>query len=244
MHFELFDETKRLHKVMLGTWFLPEYFDSIKSSNIRQQLQTIAQQTHEDLDNFESVLKSYGVDVCRPIAPNGLYNPEIKINPALNVRDTFRTIGDTLYKFNSKSKYYDNSIQQVLPVFTDLSSILEEANKLDYLPKYSEQHYNLIAGSSWPSFVSFCNRNYTVDKEIQDEIDSYEESLKYYDTNPPEGPNIIISNGEIIAVITTTPASTISLATSLIRRIFSVRSKSEKPRSLFSPSLILSPSSM
>ena len=198
MQFELFDETKRLHKVMLGTWFLPEYFDSIKSSNIKQQLQTIAHQTHEDLDNFESVLKSYGVEVYRPVAPSETYDPTIKINPALNVRDTFRTIGDTLYKFNSKGKYYDDAIQQVLPVFTDLSSILEDANRLEYLPKYSEQHYKLIAGSSWPSFVSFCNKNYTVDQQIQDEIDSYEESLRYDDTNPPEGPNVIITNGEII----------------------------------------------
>ena len=49
-------------------------------------------------------------------------------------------------------------------------------------------------------------------------------------------------NGEINAVITTKPASTINLATSPIRLIFSILSASVNPRSLFNPCLILSPS--
>lgn len=49
-------------------------------------------------------------------------------------------------------------------------------------------------------------------------------------------------NGEMNEVMTITPASIISLATSAIRRMFSTRSSTEKPKSLFSPCLILSPS--
>ena len=49
--------------------------------------------------------------------------------------------------------------------------------------------------------------------------------------------------GLMKAVSTISPASAISLATSPIRRIFSIRSASVKPRSLFSPWRTLSPSS-
>ena len=49
--------------------------------------------------------------------------------------------------------------------------------------------------------------------------------------------------GEMKAVSTIRPASAISLATSPTRRMFSTRSASVKPRSLFSPWRTLSPSS-
>ena len=49
-------------------------------------------------------------------------------------------------------------------------------------------------------------------------------------------------NGEINDVNTISPASFISLATSAIRRMFSIRSSSSNPRLLFSPIRMLSPS--
>ncbi|KVE20301.1 hypothetical protein WI92_27620 [Burkholderia vietnamiensis] len=51
------------------------------------------------------------------------------------------------------------------------------------------------------------------------------------------------ANGEISAAITMKPASVISRATSAVRRMFSRRSASLKPRSRFNPSRSVSPSS-
>ena len=51
-------------------------------------------------------------------------------------------------------------------------------------------------------------------------------------------------NGEMNAVRTIRPASTMSFATSAMRRMFSTRSAAVKPRSLFSPWRTLSPSRM
>ncbi|MNP54915.1 hypothetical protein D3C76_1495140 [compost metagenome] len=50
-------------------------------------------------------------------------------------------------------------------------------------------------------------------------------------------------NGEINDTSVINPASSIKRATSATRRIFSTRSASEKPRSLFRPWRTLSPSS-
>ena len=61
-----------------------------------------------------------------------------------------------------------------------------------------EQHYNKLAGSNWPTFNDFCENNYIVNDDIRNEIESYKESLSYDTLGPPEGPNTIITDKELI----------------------------------------------
>ena len=52
---------------MLGNNYDANFFRDIKNTNIRSALSQIADETLEDLENFERVLKNYGASVIRPI---------------------------------------------------------------------------------------------------------------------------------------------------------------------------------
>ena len=52
---------------MLGNNYDADFFRDIKNNNIRSALSKIADETLEDLENFERVLKNYGASVIRPI---------------------------------------------------------------------------------------------------------------------------------------------------------------------------------
>jgi hypothetical protein len=51
---------------MLGDHYRSEFFDDIKNARIRSALQKIADETQEDLQYYEKVLKDFGCDVVRP----------------------------------------------------------------------------------------------------------------------------------------------------------------------------------
>ena len=51
---------------MLGECYSPEFFNDIKNTKVRSALQRIANETQEDLEGYEKVLKDFGCDVIRP----------------------------------------------------------------------------------------------------------------------------------------------------------------------------------
>jgi hypothetical protein len=55
----------KLKTVLLGTTHLPEFFNPIKNAKIREPLKVIAEETLEDLENFERILKDFGCNVFR-----------------------------------------------------------------------------------------------------------------------------------------------------------------------------------
>ena len=187
--YHLYNQTDRLKHVMLGTWFSPEHFDYIANNNVRKCLQTIAEEIHEDLENFVKVLEKHNVSVTRP-----LLSENTGIAPPLMVRDTFHVIEDTLYKFDNKS--WDDCVLPLLPDLVDLSSILNNISR--GYPTVSKDKYKKLSGCDWPSFYDFYTGNYDVSKNIQEEINSYLPSLTYDSIRSPEGPNIIVTKDEII----------------------------------------------
>ena len=52
---------------MLGDCYASEFFRDIKNNKIRSALTQIADETQQDLENFERVLKDFGCDVIRPV---------------------------------------------------------------------------------------------------------------------------------------------------------------------------------
>lgn len=192
---QVYNDTDTLKCTVLGTWFYPEYFDSIKNNTVKDPLKRVAEEIHEDLYSFEKILREHGIQVIRPIAPSDVYDPNNKLSPALTVRDTMKVIGSKLYKFSCRE--YDYELEKVLPNFIDLVDILSCKQSLPSA-LYSKQHYHILAGSSWPSFEDFCKNNYVVAEDIQNEIELYKESLTYDKLGPPEGPNIILTDKEII----------------------------------------------
>ena len=103
----------RLKTVVLGTFYDVDFFSTIKNDVIRSGLSRIAEETNEDLDNFQSVLKDFGCDVIRPkLNPDdridryiddgkvNFINPFHRIRtvprPPLQVRDCSLVVDDKL----------------------------------------------------------------------------------------------------------------------------------------------------
>lgn len=55
-----------LKTILLGNCYSADFFRPIKNKNIRSALQRIADETQEDLDQFENSLKQFGCRVIRP----------------------------------------------------------------------------------------------------------------------------------------------------------------------------------
>ena len=73
----------------------------------------------------------------------------------------------------------------------------QSLSELWALFRFKEQHYNKLAGDSWPTFSDYCENSYIVNDEVRNEIESYKESLSYEQLEP-EGPNIIRADKEPI----------------------------------------------
>ena len=65
-NYNVWNKWDRLKTVMLGDHYLPEFFDPIKNTKVRDSLKRITEETHEDLQYYESVLKDFGCTVIRP----------------------------------------------------------------------------------------------------------------------------------------------------------------------------------
>lgn len=100
-----------LKKVMLGTVWGPDFFENIKDAKVRNPLQRIAEETLEDLSNYEKILKDFGCEVIRPTSDKSdrIENyinevGEVKIpRNALQPRDNQIVIGNKLW-----TNYADN----------------------------------------------------------------------------------------------------------------------------------------
>lgn len=93
-----------LEEVIVGRAYTPEYFNFIKDSKVRDQLQQILVETAEDLDNLQKIIESYGARVLRPtlIDINQFQSWQIENQsvpmPPLTPRDWQITLGNKLLR--------------------------------------------------------------------------------------------------------------------------------------------------
>ena len=92
--YNVWNKWDKLKTVALGTVHPIEYFDHIKNPKIKDPLTRILEETQEDLDNFESVLKQFGCTVLR--CPTLYGNSKQTYKNSLNPRDSQLVIGNTL----------------------------------------------------------------------------------------------------------------------------------------------------
>ena len=69
-----FNKWDKLEAVMLGDCYGADFFRSMPNISVKANLQRIADETQDDLQNFETILKQFGCEVIRPI-----------INPGFNL---------------------------------------------------------------------------------------------------------------------------------------------------------------
>ena len=190
-----------LKTVLLGNWFLPEYFDSIAIDKIREPLKRIAHETQEDFDNIKCILSEHGVKVIQVDSPSEKFSTGIKHHAPLGIRNSMHVFGDTLYRF-SEMPWDDAILEAVKPdKYTDLYSLIVKEHKEaigDCLP-YSFQKWQELAGPDWPDFRDYCLGNYTPKTEyIAKELAEFAETLEYdYGLQIPDGCNIILTDTKV-----------------------------------------------
>ena len=127
--YNIWNKWDPLKVVMLGDTYRPEFYDGIKDNRVRDVLLRMCEETLEDLEYYEKVLKDFGCKVIRPhIDPkdNIMNYEEIRMKnggipkPPLSPRDEqfvagnklfickdkgfecLKQIQDPLYEYNSK----------------------------------------------------------------------------------------------------------------------------------------------
>ena len=166
-----------LKVVMLGDCYSPSYFDGIKNDRIRSALQRIANETQEDLDNFQQVLNDFGATVVRP-----KLNPGISIMTEINdtggvrgmqgvprsplqVRDCQMVIGQKLYMTNSDHHAIMQELYRYQPDLQSYVNLQIGISRLTDTEKRSMRcikHYRWdeIATSAWGTYDDYIKPDY------------------------------------------------------------------------------------
>ena len=148
--YNVWNKWGKLKTVMLGNTYIPEYFDSIKDPDVKSGLKRVAEEMHEDLDYFDSVLKDFGCNVIRPeidpkrrisddmgdIIPKGERDERRGIIPRqpLFPRDHQFVLGDKLvYTGNERTREIRTALQQ----YNDTDKIGIEDKSLVDAPHYT-----------------------------------------------------------------------------------------------------------
>ena len=63
----IYNKWDKLEVVMLGQCYSADFFSSMPNSSVKTNLQKIADESQEDLQNYETVLKQFGCEVIRPV---------------------------------------------------------------------------------------------------------------------------------------------------------------------------------
>lgn len=64
--YNIWNKWDKLKTVVLGDTYKPEFYDGIKDPDVKSALLRLCEETLEDLDYFETVLKDFGCEVLRP----------------------------------------------------------------------------------------------------------------------------------------------------------------------------------
>jgi hypothetical protein len=202
----LYSQTNSLKKVMLGNFVDPEYFDSIENTKIKNSLQKICVEIHEDLNNFKQTLFNHGVDVVQVELEDKKFDPDDHVYPVVP-RDNFHVIGDKFYIFNKKRDFTVVTKHINQSKIVDLSTEIEthraicEKNNSFYKDKklISKQKYLELAGPGWPLFDDYLLDNYSCSQFIHDELSMFSSSMVYNDGfRSIDGPNVIVLDDYII----------------------------------------------
>jgi hypothetical protein len=205
MTYRKYNTHGQLRAVLLGTFFLPEFFSKIENPKVREPLMRMANEINEDLENFDKLLRSHGCKVLRAEQPVGFLDIEKVYIPPTQVRNNHAVVGTRMYQTNRDFKHSSNNIlTNYCSDIVDLVDINEEFffkkmseaksnynQDLDIL--YSKSKYDELAGSSWPDYYDYVKGVRSIETNINREIQSFKSVLEYEtkELGPLQGPNII-----------------------------------------------------
>lgn len=203
-----------LRSVMLGTFFYPEFFSTIRSDRVREPLMRVADEIQEDLDYFHRILIENGVGVIRAKQPLGRFGEiDHRIN-SIAVRDNHVVVGDQLIQLQKNDYVLDplrSYCDRIVDLSEDNTAYFEQSMRnavSNFNPIndtwYSRKKYLELAGTSWPPYEDYVSGIWRNDPEryacVSDEMKSFAESMQYYtqELMPLQGPNVLNFNDRII----------------------------------------------
>lgn len=164
--YNIWNKWDKLKTVVLGDNYRSEFFRDIKNSKIRSALQRIADETQEDLEYYEQVLKDFGCTVLRPSMDfnDSIMNyinekGEVRGNQGvprspLQPRDCQFVAGNKMYLIGGEpgivevlNEYNKNDIIQIGSLAT-----LEDHSKKRH---FNKEHFDLLAGSEWGTYDDY-----------------------------------------------------------------------------------------
>lgn len=166
-----------LKTVLLGDCYGPEFFRDIKNSKIKSALVQIAEETQQDLENYENVLKDFGCDVLRPkLDPNDsilnyinekgeLKGEQGVPRSPLQPRDYQLIIGNKLFYTGLDHVSIKQCLDQYNKDFDVFSAPIKES---------SFNNYKGNQAPDWPTYKEYISR-YISGKKISDKLNIQQE---------------------------------------------------------------------
>ena len=172
MSYKIRNKYDTLDTVMLGDTYHSQYFDTIKNDKIKSGLKRMADETQEDLENFQNVLKQFG---CRVIRPELNKNDRIENNrvlkgiprPPLQPRDAQFVMGNHLFVTGVGDSLDHPSIIERLLDYDD--SVVEIMN--DRSPYLDAPNWTINNNDLW---VNNCEEHRFRDKETGETLHRFD----------------------------------------------------------------------
>ena len=181
--YNIWNKWSKLKTVMLGDNYSSNFFKDIKNNRIRSALQRIADETQEDLENYEKVLKDFGCNVLRPalddndsimnyINNEGAVAGSVPRSP-LQPRDAQLVIGNNLYRTHIDH----NAITKVFNNYNSSDIVAWVDRHTTDIRFWSEDRWNQLAGDSWGTYNEYKN---DIDFFEKLPIEIYKEIMLYH----------------------------------------------------------------
>ena len=139
-----------LKHCVIGKNFSSDFFgNNIKNTKISDPLRRIADETEEDYQTLDKILKDAGVHTYRVNFDETIYDGNFHGRPPVCPRDHFATIGETFYATHP-TDFYGSMLKQI-----DRKSL--------FLKNWD---YNQCLAST--AFISRCGKDLFWDRTVQD----------------------------------------------------------------------------
>ena len=189
MKYNVWNKWGKLRTVMLGRCYHPEFFRDIKETRIRDALTRITEETIEDLENYEKVLKDFGCEVIIPkldakesimehIDDHGKLR-SIPRSP-LQPRDGQLVIGNNLYYSCLHGTSEHPAIKEALDSY-DESNIILMPDPIKHHPIFSKSWFDKIKGADWLTYDDYLADDYysKVPPFVKQEIQDFKQSFYF-----------------------------------------------------------------